>query len=164
MTTLSPSTQLSKDPVESILGWFQTKNMPPVLIHLYSVVVHSIYRIFCKIRDKRNIQKDELLWMTVLSFHTTTSTTTISTTTTTVPVTTTTTVPTGKTCTKGYYNKKLKNGPDGSCCADTKDCIGSCIFVPGDSYMCKNSGVTTTTTAITTVVPTSSSTPKPTPT
>ncbi|KAG0009636.1 hypothetical protein BGZ82_003922, partial [Podila clonocystis] len=64
-----PSTQLSKDPVESVLGWPRTKAMPPVLIHLHSVVAHSIYRILRKIGDKETIQKDELLWMTVLSFQ-----------------------------------------------------------------------------------------------
>ncbi|KAG0016317.1 hypothetical protein BGZ81_011301 [Podila clonocystis] len=69
ITTLSPSTQLSKDPVESILGWPRTKTMPPVLIHLHSVVVHSIYRIFCKIGDKEIMKEDELLWMIVLSFQ-----------------------------------------------------------------------------------------------
>lgn len=32
-------------------------------------MVHSIYRTFCKIGDKEPIQRDELLWMIVLSFQ-----------------------------------------------------------------------------------------------
>ena len=97
-------------------------------------------------------------------------TTSSMTTTTSSVVTTTTSVPTGKTCKSGYYNKKLKNGPDGSCCSTSGDCIGDCVHVPGDSYMCKNSGVTTTsvtivpTTTGVTTVPSTSSVPKPTPT
>ncbi|KFH73664.1 hypothetical protein MVEG_00878 [Podila verticillata NRRL 6337] len=43
--------------------------MKPLLIHLHSVVAHSIYRTFCKLGDKEPIQKDELLWMSVLSFQ-----------------------------------------------------------------------------------------------
>lgn len=49
----------------------------------------------------------------------------------------------GKTCKKGYYGKALKNGPDGYCCSATIDCIGACVYVPGDSYMCKD-GITST--------------------
>lgn len=44
----------------------------------------------------------------------------------------------GKTCKKGYFGKALKNAPDGYCCSATADCIGTCVYVPGDSYMCKD--------------------------
>lgn len=67
--TLSPSTMLGSDPVDTILGWPNTKHVTPLLIHLHSVVAHSIYRTFCKLGDQEPIQKDELLWMTVLSFQ-----------------------------------------------------------------------------------------------
>lgn len=69
ITTLSPSTKLSKDPMETILGWPKTKHVTPLLIHLHSVVAHSIYRTFCKLGDQETIQKDELLWMMVLSIQ-----------------------------------------------------------------------------------------------
>ncbi len=94
-----------------------------------------------------------------------TSTTTSSVTSTTTS-TTTTAVPTGKTCKSGYFKKNQKNGPDGSCCAASGDCIGDCVYIPGDSYMCKSGSVTTVTTipSTTTDVTTISTIPKPTPT
>ena len=98
----------------------------------------------------------------------TTPVTTITSSTTTTPVTsttssTTTAVPTGKTCKSGYFKKNLKNAPDGSCCATSGDCVGDCVYVPGDSYMCKNGSMTTTITASSTTTDTTT-TPKPTPT
>ena len=66
----------------------------------------------------------------------------------------TTTVPIGKTCKSGYFKKNLKSGPDGSCCSTSGDCVGDCVFVPGDSYMCKNGSMTTSSSVVTTPGPT----------
>ncbi|KAF9431670.1 hypothetical protein BGZ76_011847 [Entomortierella beljakovae] len=85
----------------------------------------------------------------------------------TIGAVTSTTTATGKTCKSGYYNKGLKNAPDTYCCANSNDCIGSCEYVPGDSYMCTGGTVTSTTTngvTSTTTTRTSTTTSTPTPT
>ncbi|KAF8988577.1 hypothetical protein BGZ52_007872, partial [Haplosporangium bisporale] len=35
-----------------VLGWPETKNLLPVVVHFHSVVVHPIYSTFYKIGDK----------------------------------------------------------------------------------------------------------------
>ncbi|KAG0012991.1 hypothetical protein BGZ81_001284 [Podila clonocystis] len=60
---------LDKDPIATVLGWPETKNLAPVTVRLHSVVVHSTYQTYCKIGDQDPIQKDELHWMIVLSFQ-----------------------------------------------------------------------------------------------
>lgn len=67
--TLCPDLELHKDLVAIILRWPETKDLPPVVIHLHSVIVHSIYRTFCKIGNKETIWNDYLLWIILLSFQ-----------------------------------------------------------------------------------------------
>ena len=69
IAVLFPHLDLDTDPTTTILGWPSTPLLPPLLIHLHSVAVNSIYRVYCKIGDDENVHPDDLRWMVILSFQ-----------------------------------------------------------------------------------------------
>ncbi|KAF9969428.1 hypothetical protein BGZ75_002929, partial [Mortierella antarctica] len=65
-----PLLQLSSDPNQLLLGWPAIKQLPPLVIHLHSVVTHAIYRTYCKLGDGEKMFPNQLLWMVISGMQT----------------------------------------------------------------------------------------------
>ncbi|CAO3571886.1 unnamed protein product [Mortierella alpina] len=65
-----PQLQLSIDPNQLLLAWPATKQLPPLAIHLHSVVTHSIYRTYCKLGDGEKLFPNQLMWMAISGLQT----------------------------------------------------------------------------------------------
>ncbi|KAF9357133.1 hypothetical protein BGX26_004204, partial [Mortierella sp. AD094] len=62
---LYPDIVLPENYAQSVTCWPSVKKLPPIMIHLHSVITNSIWRTYCQLGDGEQLKMDGLRWMTV---------------------------------------------------------------------------------------------------